>query len=412
MYLRARACRRTRSTTRTRSGRPPTTARGPRRCCPACPRRWSTLAAAGLPLALVTAGARSDRRAADRAARASTRSAAGPGVRGRPRRPEARPGATAPRARRDSVLPARRPRSSTSATRRTTCGWPSRPACGRSASCRRSATARRCSRRAPRRWSTRCTRGPRFLATGSVGGAPWRRRTPPRADAATPVHALIVADGDRPDLAALDATWPGWRDGVALIVAADGGARRRGPRARPSIWSSGTAIRSARPALAELVAAGIAVECSPADKDESDTELAVLACLARGATRHHDRRRLRRPAGSRAREHLAARAAGPRRPARGTAGRSDPGPIAPCPGPRRRTGPAPAPRSRRATSSRCCRSESDVEGITTEAFATRSVTSRCASVRRVACPTSAPDGAAVTVRRGLLLIVESPSLPA
>ena len=38
------------------------------------------------------------------------------------------------------------------------------------------------------------------------------------------MHALIVADGEPPDAAALDATWPGWRDGIALIVAADGGA--------------------------------------------------------------------------------------------------------------------------------------------------------------------------------------------
>src|SRR5439155_20019564 len=38
-------------------------------------------------------------------------------------------------------------------------------------------------------------------------------------------HALVVADGDPPDLEALDATWQGWRTGIDFTVAADGGAR-------------------------------------------------------------------------------------------------------------------------------------------------------------------------------------------
>ena len=38
-------------------------------------------------------------------------------------------------------------------------------------------------------------------------------------------RAIILADGDAPNRAALDASWPGWADDVTLVVAADGGAR-------------------------------------------------------------------------------------------------------------------------------------------------------------------------------------------
>ena len=70
-----------------------------------------------------------------------------------------------------------------------------------------------------------------------------------------------------------------------------------------------------------------------------------------------------------------------------------------------------ARRARRATSSRCCRSASDVErGHDRGARATRSTTSRCRPARRAACRTSErPSAAAVTVRSGLLLVVESPA---
>ena len=37
--------------------------------------------------------------------------------------------------------------------------------------------------------------------------------------------ALILADGDVPTRARLDTAWPGWDDGVDLVIAADGGAR-------------------------------------------------------------------------------------------------------------------------------------------------------------------------------------------
>ena len=35
-------------------------------------------------------------------------------------------------------------------------------------------------------------------------------------------RALVVADGDVPTRAALDAAWPGWMDGVQLVIAAGG----------------------------------------------------------------------------------------------------------------------------------------------------------------------------------------------
>jgi len=94
----------------------------------------------------------------------------------------------------------------------------------------------------------------------------------------------VVADGDPPDPVAMDATWPGWRDDLAFVVAADGGAvaARSAGFALDLVVGDGDSLGAA--GLARLAADGIAVERSPTDKDESDTELAVLACLARGAT--------------------------------------------------------------------------------------------------------------------------------
>jgi thiamine pyrophosphokinase len=98
------------------------------------------------------------------------------------------------------------------------------------------------------------------------------------------MRALIVADGDAPDRAALDAAWPGWSDGIGLVVAADGGAA--GALAiglRPDLVVGDA--DSVDPALlARLRAEGVAIETSPADKDETDTELALTSALRRGAT--------------------------------------------------------------------------------------------------------------------------------
>jgi thiamine pyrophosphokinase len=95
--------------------------------------------------------------------------------------------------------------------------------------------------------------------------------------------ALILADGDVPARARLDAAWPGWDEGVDLVIAADGGARhaeRLGVMV--DLWV-GDGDSLGEDGLAELVAAGVPIERSPADKDQTDLELAVDAALARGS---------------------------------------------------------------------------------------------------------------------------------
>ena len=88
-----------------------------------------------------------------------------------------------------------------------------------------------------------------------------------------------------PPRAALDAAWPGWDGAVALVVAADGGAEK----ARDLGWRPDVVVGdgdSLGPGgLARLRAEGIALELAPVAKDESDTELAVVAAVRRGAAR-------------------------------------------------------------------------------------------------------------------------------
>ena len=99
------------------------------------------------------------------------------------------------------------------------------------------------------------------------------------------MHAIIVAGGDPPDRAALDATWPGWDGGCGLVVAADRGALTAlGLHLRPDLVVGD--VDSLGPADARRVAdAGIPMEIVRAAKDETDTELAIHAALDRGATR-------------------------------------------------------------------------------------------------------------------------------
>jgi thiamine pyrophosphokinase len=97
------------------------------------------------------------------------------------------------------------------------------------------------------------------------------------------MHALILADGDAPVRGELDAAWPGWDRDVGLVIAAEGGARhaeRLGVAI--DVWvGDGDSIDEA--ALGALEALGVPLERSRQDKDESDTELAILAALRRGA---------------------------------------------------------------------------------------------------------------------------------
>ncbi len=99
------------------------------------------------------------------------------------------------------------------------------------------------------------------------------------------MHALILADGDAPTRAELDGAWPAWDEGVGFVVAADGGARHaKDLGVRIDRWvGDGDSITDV--SLQTLEQDGVAMERAPTDKDESDTELAVLAALAAGADR-------------------------------------------------------------------------------------------------------------------------------
>lgn len=95
--------------------------------------------------------------------------------------------------------------------------------------------------------------------------------------------ALILADGAVPPRAQLDAAWPHWAAGVALVVAADGGARHAlALGVSVDRWvGDGDSIDAAE--LDALAAAGVDVQRAATDKDESDTELALLAAIEAGA---------------------------------------------------------------------------------------------------------------------------------
>jgi thiamine pyrophosphokinase len=95
--------------------------------------------------------------------------------------------------------------------------------------------------------------------------------------------AIVLADGEAPSRAALDAAWPGWDAGLRSVVAADGGARHAAPLGlRVDRWvGDGDSVDAAL--LAALERGGTTIERVPAEKDASDSELALEAALA-GAT--------------------------------------------------------------------------------------------------------------------------------
>lgn len=98
-------------------------------------------------------------------------------------------------------------------------------------------------------------------------------------------HALVIADGDVPSRAELDDAWPGWDRGVEAVIAADGGyARASALGIEPAVLVGD--LDSLAPDLVEAAAAsGVSVRRFPADKDESDAELALLEAVSIGATR-------------------------------------------------------------------------------------------------------------------------------
>lgn len=98
-------------------------------------------------------------------------------------------------------------------------------------------------------------------------------------------HVLVLADGDVDDEPAIDLAWPGWSEGIDHVIAADGGARHAATVGRRvDRWvGDGDSID---PGLrASLVAAGVPIEVASVEKDETDTELALLAAAATGADR-------------------------------------------------------------------------------------------------------------------------------
>lgn len=98
-------------------------------------------------------------------------------------------------------------------------------------------------------------------------------------------HVLVVADGDVAPRAALDGAWPGWDDAADEIVAADGGyARALGLGLAPAVLVGD--LDSLAPELVDAAQeAGVRVRRFATDKDESDTELALLEAIGLGATR-------------------------------------------------------------------------------------------------------------------------------
>ena len=99
------------------------------------------------------------------------------------------------------------------------------------------------------------------------------------------MQVIVLADGAVGSRAELDAAWPGWLDREALVVAADGGARHAAPLGLAIDRWVGDGDSLGEAGIAALAAASVPVERARPDKDESDTELAVTAALALGATR-------------------------------------------------------------------------------------------------------------------------------
>ncbi len=98
------------------------------------------------------------------------------------------------------------------------------------------------------------------------------------------MQAIVLADGEAGSRDRLDVAWPGWARPDAIVIAADGGARHAaGLGLRIDRWvGDGDSLGDA--GVAELIAAGIRVDRASPDKDQSDTELAVLAACQAGAT--------------------------------------------------------------------------------------------------------------------------------
>jgi thiamine pyrophosphokinase len=95
----------------------------------------------------------------------------------------------------------------------------------------------------------------------------------------TPRHALVIADGSVAAPDAIERAWPGWSEDVDWVVAADGGARHAEALGRPIDLWVGDGDSLGDDGVERLRAAGVPIRRSLTDKDETDTELALLAAL-------------------------------------------------------------------------------------------------------------------------------------
>jgi thiamine pyrophosphokinase len=94
------------------------------------------------------------------------------------------------------------------------------------------------------------------------------------------MKAIVLADGDAPDRGALDRAWPGWDELAEVIVAADGGARHAARLGLTILSWVGDGDSIDPDDLAILAERGVPIRRVAAAKDESDTELALLEALA------------------------------------------------------------------------------------------------------------------------------------
>jgi thiamine pyrophosphokinase len=95
------------------------------------------------------------------------------------------------------------------------------------------------------------------------------------------MQVVVLADGGVGSRDALDAAWPGWLAPDVTVIAADGGARHAASLGLAIDAWVGDGDSLGADGVAEMVAAGIPVDLADPDKDESDTELALLAALER-----------------------------------------------------------------------------------------------------------------------------------
>jgi thiamine pyrophosphokinase len=99
------------------------------------------------------------------------------------------------------------------------------------------------------------------------------------------MQAIVLADGEVGTRAGLDDAWPGWLETDAIVIAADGGARHATTLGLELTAWVGDGDSLGVAGLKALRAAGVPVRLVAADKDESDTELAVRLAIEQGADR-------------------------------------------------------------------------------------------------------------------------------